>query len=172
VKLFAVAGPRNQLSASLAPKRIEELLLIGPRPMKLPTETLDRETCRERWAKQFGFAPPKHTSVEFMLKVFAYEAQVGAFGGHSRAIRQVLKECLKEPRNLKASGDTKTMPSPVVLRPGMYLVREWNGHVYRVEVTSAGFQMNGREYSSLTAIAREITGSGWSGPRFFGLART
>ena len=34
------------------------------------------------------------------------------------------------------------------------------------------FEFEGKLYRSLTSIAREITGAGWSGPRFFGLAKT
>jgi hypothetical protein len=139
--------------------------------MKTSFEMLDHNMCLMRWKEQFGRASPKCASSEFMRKVFAYEAQVEAFGGHSRAVRHVLKECLKGPQNRPARSDAKSVPSPAALQPGMYLLREWNGRMYQVEVTCVGFQMEGRHYSSLTAIAREITGSGWSGPRFFGLAK-
>jgi hypothetical protein len=49
------------------------------------------------------------------------------------------------------------------------LVREWNGRTHTVTVEEEGFTYAGRNYSSLSAIAREITGARWSGPRFFGL---
>jgi hypothetical protein len=48
-------------------------------------------------------------------------------------------------------------------------MREWNGRTYRVEVVAEGFLMDGRHYRSLSAIARQITGARWSGPRFFGI---
>ena len=53
--------------------------------------------------------------------------------------------------------------------PGARLLREWNGRTYTVEVTEAGFHWNGKVWPSLTAIANAITGTRWSGPRFFGL---
>lgn len=56
-----------------------------------------------------------------------------------------------------------------ILSKGTQLVREWNGRPYRVEVTEAGFVLDGKCYSSLSAIAKKITGAHWSGPRFFGL---
>lgn len=140
-------------------------------PAKTSFDMLDRELCLKQWKKQFGHTPPKYASVEFMRKVFAYEAQVAAFGGHSRAVRNVLKACLKEPGR-KSKADAKAIPSPAALRPGSHLVREWNGRIYQVEVTPNGFQMDGKHYGSLTAIARKITGVAWSGPRFFGLAKT
>lgn len=49
------------------------------------------------------------------------------------------------------------------------MLREWNGVTHVVEVTETGFLWNGETWRSLSAIAREITGAHWSGPRFFGL---
>ena len=56
-----------------------------------------------------------------------------------------------------------------MLDPGARLVREWNGVSHTVDVTDHGFEWRGERYGSLSAIAREITGARWSGPRFFGL---
>ena len=53
--------------------------------------------------------------------------------------------------------------------PDTQLVREWNGRRYQVEVTKEAFEMNGESFRSLSAIALRITGTTWSGPRFFGL---
>lgn len=55
------------------------------------------------------------------------------------------------------------------LRPGTHLVREWNGRTYQVDVVEYGYRLDGKEYRSLSAIARKITGAHWSGPRFFGV---
>ncbi|HEV7416286.1 MAG TPA: DUF2924 domain-containing protein [Tianweitania sediminis] len=56
------------------------------------------------------------------------------------------------------------------LSPGARLIREWHGRTYVVDVTDGGvYLFAGREHRSLTAIALEITGVQWSGPRFFGL---
>jgi hypothetical protein len=145
---------------------------MSSEPAKISFDMLDREMCLKHWKKQFGYRPPKYASVEFMRKAFTYEAQVATFGGHSRAVRNVLKACLKESGREKVKADAKATPSPATLRPGSHLVREWNGRIYQVEVTTNGFQMDGKHYGSLTAIARKITGAAWSGPRFFGLAKT
>jgi len=40
---------------------------------------------------------------------------------------------------------------------------------HTVDVVDGGFLWDGAHYRSLSAIAREITGARWSGPRFFGL---
>ncbi|HEV2568646.1 DUF2924 domain-containing protein [Sphingomonas sp.] len=55
------------------------------------------------------------------------------------------------------------------LKPGNRLVRRWRGTTYSVLVTEGGFLFESRSYSSLSTIATEITGTRWSGPRFFGL---
>lgn len=55
------------------------------------------------------------------------------------------------------------------LKPGTRLVRHWHDNVHAVTVLDQGFEYKDRHYSSLTQIAREITGAAWSGPRFFGL---
>lgn len=129
-----------------------------------------RETCIEQWKRQFGREPPKYTSVQFMRSALAYEAQLKAHGGHTAAVRKSFKMALKEdPKPADATGSRKASPLQSVLRPGTHLLREWNGRTYQVEVLDDGFQLDGKRYRSLSAIARKITGAHWSGPRFFGL---
>ncbi len=41
--------------------------------------------------------------------------------------------------------------------------------MHEVEVAKDGFEYNGQKWSSLSAIATKITGTKWSGPKFFGL---
>lgn len=132
-------------------------------------ETLDRDACIEAWQKQFGRKPPKHVSVQFMRRALAYEAQVKAHGGHSPAVRKALKRALKDGRKPNGKRGSAMPASSITLRPGTHLVREWNGRSYQVEVLEDGFQMDGKQYRSLSSIARKITGAHWSGPRFFGL---
>ena len=55
------------------------------------------------------------------------------------------------------------------LKPGAKLIREWRGEIHQVVVLDNGFEWRGRHWRSLSMIAREITQSHWSGPRFFGL---
>lgn len=61
-------------------------------------------------------------------------------------------------------------PSPAkTLRPGIRLVRQWQGQTHQVTVLDKGYEYVGKVYPSLSAIARHITGTPWSGPLFFGL---
>ncbi|QNN68766.1 DUF2924 domain-containing protein [Thermomonas carbonis] len=57
------------------------------------------------------------------------------------------------------------------LKPGTRLLRAWQGKTYTVTVADPGFVYEGKTYGSLSVIAREITGTPWSGPVFFGLKK-
>ena len=61
------------------------------------------------------------------------------------------------------------IPQARTLKQGTLLRREWNGVVHAVTVTPDGFAWSGSTYKSLSQVARAITGTRWSGPRFFGL---
>lgn len=122
---------------------------------------MDRAALRVAWTKAFGEAPPHFLSMIFMRKALIWHAQCRAFGGLDADLR----------RALKAAADGKTVRPKLAAAPraGTHLVREWNGRRYLVEVTDAGYLMNGERYTSLSAVAQHITGTSWSGPRFFGL---
>lgn len=132
-------------------------------------EAMSREDCIDEWRRMMGAQSLKYISVQFMRSALAYEAQVKAYGGHSTAVRNAFKLAL---RTHQKSSELGGRPKPALqpsLRSGTHLVREWNGRTYQVEVLDDGFQMDGKRYRSLSAIARKITGAHWSGPRFFGL---
>lgn len=82
-------------------------------------------------------------------------------------------------RLARATDPTLSTPSPAFdperdprLPPaGTELVREYRRHTHRVIVHEADFEYGGRRYRSLSAIARQITGTPWNGMAFFGLAR-
>jgi hypothetical protein len=65
-------------------------------------------------------------------------------------------------------GAAYTPPRPE-LKPGTRLMREWQGRTYDVLVLDDGFFWQNTQYRSLSAVARKITGTAWSGPLFFGL---
>jgi hypothetical protein len=137
-------------------------------------DDLSREECIDRWSKLHGKPPPKYTSMQFMQQALTFEAQVKRFGGHSAAVKRALKPAAKSTAADRNRGEDRSSPpglatSTLSLRAGMHLVREWNGRTYQVSVLEYGFQMDGKDYTSLTAIAKKITGAKWSGPRFFGL---
>src|SRR5207302_5578693 len=62
-----------------------------------------------------------------------------------------------------------SVPRRPELKPGTRLMREWQGQTYEVLVLDDGFSWQGTHHRSLSAIARKITGTPWSGPLFFGV---
>ena len=130
-------------------------------------EGLDSAALRARWGEAFGRPPPKKMSRDMLLRALAYHVQEQAFGGLSKAARRRLA-ALAEP---KGSESSPSKPAPPVARPrpGTRLIREWHGVVHQVTVLEEGFDYQGEHYTSLSHIARTITGTRWSGPKFFGL---
>src|SRR5919109_1309567 len=84
----------------------------------------------------------------------------GAFGGLDR-------ESLRFLDGLARHGGSPRRH----LKPGTVLVRDYQGQRHTVTIVSDGFDWQGTTYPSLSAIARAITGTAWSGPQFFTLAR-
>lgn len=124
---------------------------------------LDREDCKAEWEQQFGSAPDRYLSTQLMRRALLHEAQISVFGGLSARDRRAL--------GLRRSIQNKVAPQPSTsIISGTRLVREWNGRSYSVAVIDAGFELDGRRYRSLTAVAKHITGAHWSGPRFFGIS--
>ncbi len=125
---------------------------------------LTRKELIERWIGRFGHAPPKGLSKRLLELSAAYALQAMAFGG----LRPALRKALEAAIDLDA-GPARPVGGPAAIRPGTRLVRVWNGRTHHVEVAENGFLWNEQHYRSLSAVAREITGAHWSGPRFFGL---
>lgn len=124
-------------------------------------DTMDRAALIAAWAALFGKPAPRGMSQSFLRRFLAIEVQTRRRGGASAKIMRALSATRK--------ADTRKSSEAQALKPGGRLLREWNGVTHVVEVTETGFLWNGETWRSLSAIAREITGAHWSGPRFFGL---
>lgn len=123
---------------------------------------------RFAWRRLYRAHPPKFLSRDLLEMGVAWKLQEREFGGHSAATKRQLKDLAQ---TLEAKSDlAKTRR--VRLRPGARLVREWRGETHEVLVTEDGFLWRGENWRSLSVIAREMTGTRWSGPRFFGLDTT
>ena len=59
---------------------------------------------------------------------------------------------------------------PRLPKVGSVISREFKGFIHEVKVLEGEFIYRGRCYRSLSAIAKEITGTPWNGFLFFGLA--
>ena len=110
-------------------------------------------TLRAEWTKVYK-APAPRLPPDLLRRGIAYRLQERAFG----------KLCPKVARVIASGG--RAAPE---VTAGTRLVREWNGRTIDVIATEEGMVWEGRTYRSLSAIAREVTGTPWSGPRFFGI---
>jgi hypothetical protein len=131
-------------------------------------EALTTSELRILWQQLYRVTPPTRLSRDLLLRGIAYKVQERAYGALSLSIRRRLLS-LGDGSNQR--GGAGGSPA-VVLKPGTKLVREWHGHLHTVGVLDDGFEYQGEHYESLTRIARRITGAAWSGPRFFGIAKT
>lgn len=112
---------------------------------------------RYKWSVLTDKPVPRISSGLLRLAL-AWELQAAECGGLPRKLQQQLEQA--------ASGKTSTRDAS----PGMRLVREWNDKVHVVTIDDDGaIHWNGRVWNSLSQVAREITGTRWSGPAFFGL---
>ncbi|WP_205651042.1 DUF2924 domain-containing protein [Tsuneonella mangrovi] len=134
--------------------------------MKLD-ERLDRLTAmtpsevKAEWRRAFGTPAPPAFGIALTTRAIAARYQEQALGGLTRAELRMLE--VQARRN-----ERKPKTAPVV-KPGTWLSRTWHGEVHEVVVLDGAYEYRGSRFASLSAIAREITGAHWSGPRFFGL---
>lgn len=114
------------------------------------------------WRRHRDVPPPLHAA-SLLRRSLGWHLQAEQYGGLPKDAQRELARV--------AAGSLPTLPArpSTSLRPGTQLVRSWHGKTYAVLVTDLGFEFEGRACTSLTTIAREITGAAWSGPRFFGL---
>jgi hypothetical protein len=129
-------------------------------------DSADRNELAGLFQAEFGREPAPRASLDLMRQNLAWAAEAKAAGETARKRRQKLIKALDRQVN------GKPIRSALPYRPGTRLIREWQGTVYEVTVLENGFAWEGRTYSNLSRIATEITGTKWSGPRFFGLKET
>lgn len=125
---------------------------------------LDRKALAAAWQQAFDRPIPPRLYKATVVALLGYRLQELTFGGLSPDTRRYLNRLL--PRS---SGGKAASP-PRRLKPGTRLQRVWQGRTYSVTVLEGGeYEYLGKRYTSLSVIARTITGTAWSGPAFFGL---
>ena len=126
---------------------------------------LDLSALRQQWRALYKTDASPHLSRDLLLRAVAYRIQEVAFGGlrpeRQRQLRQIAQR-------FNQTGEIRQRPR-LELKSGTRLVREWRGRTHEVLVLDDGFSWQGTHYRSLSAVARKITGTRWSGPLFFGL---
>lgn len=117
---------------------------------------MSRADLLDQWSERFGTTPPKKMRANTLARILACEEQ-WIYSSESRA------EIRKQLERVVGAG------SRPAARDGTRFIREWHGTEHVVDLTDGVYHWNGRPWKSLSAIAREITGAKWSGPRFFGV---
>lgn len=125
-------------------------------------QDLSRANLVDRYEQLLETPTPKGLSTPLLRQIVVFETQAAEHGGLGLRLR----------KRLKSIADEDGAINPAVhLESDARLVREWNGVTHVVDRVGNGFSYRGKTYRSLSAIAKEITGAKWSGPRFFGLKR-
>ena len=129
--------------------------------------TLSMAELTARWQTQ-GLGPMPRVPLRLLQRLYAQLLQEQAFGGLPASVAQELGKVVAGT----GQGRVPTPPPPrqVMVSAGTRLVREWNGRTISVDVQGEGYVWNDQRYGSLSEIARAVTGTRWSGPRFFGIA--
>ena len=147
----------------------------GGGTLRTKSQTLEAELTRLKgidpaelgraWERRHGSPPPAALPGRLLRLALAYDLQADVHGGLTPALESRLTRIAAGTNQLDS-----TKPAPLRIKPGATLVRDWGGRSWRVEVNAdASFTWNERRWRSLSAIAREITGTSRNGPAFFGL---
>ncbi|GGC44438.1 hypothetical protein GCM10011371_34840 [Novosphingobium marinum] len=145
--------PRQQPPATLLP------LPSDPADALALLPAMDAPALRAHWTALVGTPAPR-VRPQLLRLALAHELQLAACGPLPSHLERRLAA-------LAGGATAASLP-----RPGMRLVREWNGALHTVTIDDGGAPVwQGRTYRSLSEVARAITGSRWSGPVFFGLRK-
>ena len=153
-------------------------------------EQLRRATVgelRTKYLELFG-QPSRSNHKQFLFRRIAWRLQALAYGDLSEcarqraaALAQDVELRIKAPTHLV--GTTQQLLQPTLRSrrtagpderlplPGTLLRREFKGQIVVVQVLAEGFQYQDRFYKSLSAIARQVTGTPWNGYDFFHLSK-
>ena len=115
---------------------------------------------RNQWKLLFGSEPPPGLGHDLLARAIGHRTQEIAHGGRTKGSMSQLARLEKG----FASPSRKAK-----LKAGTQLFREWQGATYVVTANEDDFEFAGSRYASLSEIAGVITGTKWSGPKFFGL---
>ena len=121
------------------------------------------------WTATLGKPPQFRASRELLASALAWQLQERKFGGLKSALKRKLRVLARAQEHKRRAS---SLPLPATnLRPGTVIIKQWRGAQHVVMVQADGFQHQGKVYGSLSQLAREITGTRWNGPAFFGLRK-
>ena len=117
------------------------------------------------WTATLGKPPRFRAGRELLASALAWHLQERKFGGLKPTTQRKLR-LISRNQGLKRRSHK---PPAANLRPGTVIIKHWRGARHVVTILAEGFEHRGKVYGSLSQLAREITGTRWNGPAFFGL---
>jgi hypothetical protein len=127
---------------------------------------MEMSAIRTLWKRLFGGDTPTYNR-QFLERRIAYKLQLIEF---KKVDSNLLKSNQRRIRTLIETGKLRKRSADFRPIAGTILTRLYQDKEYRILVGMDGqYEYEGRRYGSLSMIAREITGTRWSGPLFFGL---
>ncbi len=129
-------------------------------------QRLSVNELKAKWEGLFSTAAPNNSRAFLEVRI-AGRIQELTYGGFTRDTRRALDLLADEVEGrVTRKGMADDARNPL---PGTKLVREWNGTEHTVTVLQDGYDLGGKKFKSLSAVAKAITGTSWSGFRFFAL---
>jgi hypothetical protein len=144
------------------------------------------DALRARYAEVFG-EPTNGRHKQWLVKRIIWRMQALAEGDLTERARQRAAEIAndadirrKAPKSPPAAADaatrTRTCHLPTngdrrVPIPGSVITRVYKGQSLEVQVLADGFEYEGETYKSLSAVAKQITGTHCNGYHFFRLTK-
>ena len=130
---------------------------------------------KARYKELFGDESRSYNR-QFLFRRIAWRLQALAEGDLSeRARRRALQLAndsdlkVRPPKEFHAFTIERSRSDWRLPNAGTMLKRKYKGGLHTVKVTAGGFEYNGQEFRSLSAVAFAVTGTRWNGYTFFGL---
>jgi hypothetical protein len=139
------------------------------------------EELRIEWEKTFG-KPTKQRHRSYLWRRLAKKLQEDGLPkltpeekAKVAAYRDLIRQ-LPPDRWFPSKWSKKTKPKKTPFNrqsppPGSVISREYKGEEIIVKFLDDGFEYDGKVFRSLSAIAKDVTGTVWNGPAFFGLRK-
>lgn len=160
-RTLSQTGRRKTGTMLPATSRANNLGNLSDAPSVVEIANMNRDGLVVLWSEIMGSPAPRGMSQALLHAFLAFEVQQRSGSGLTKA----------DLDRLDRIGIGKARVAAPKMTAGARFLREWNGVTHVVERIAAGYLWNGQTFASLSAIAKEITGAHWSGPRFFGVRK-
>lgn len=124
----------------------------------------DRKYLSKIWSEHFRRQVPNNLSTRILKAATIYGIQMMLLSKQCNITDKTFEKV-----DVKDISFVKALPAQTKLKSGTVLSKIWKGKEIKVQILNEKFIFENNVYSSLSEIARDITGTRWSGPRFFGL---